>query len=71
MTMAPLIVFGICSILYVLAAAEACKPFAVTCRRCRGSGWSGYGSGYDAICDDCAGYGLELIYPRGWSRRSR
>lgn len=27
----------------------------VTCPKCGGSGFSGYGTGYDDVCDDCAG----------------
>ena len=35
------------------------EPFST----CGGSGFSGYGSGYDAVCDECAGIGETLI---GW-----
>lgn len=27
----------------------------VDCPQCRGSGFSGYGSGYDAVCGECGG----------------
>jgi len=29
----------------------------VECEVCVGSGFSGYGTGYDAICDNCGGIG--------------
>ncbi|ULF49382.1 anti-TRAP protein [Bacillus phage MrBubbles] len=27
------------------------------CATCGGSGFSGYGTGYDAVCDNCGGAG--------------
>jgi hypothetical protein len=30
-------------------------PDPSNCDRCGNSGFAGYGTGYDAICDDCAG----------------
>lgn len=36
-------------------------PITKTCPKCGGSGFSGYGTGYDAVCDDCAGIGEVLI----------
>lgn len=38
-------------------------PITIPCERCGGSGFSGYGTGYDAVCDECAGIGETLI---GW-----
>lgn len=32
------------------------------CPTCGGNGFSGYGTGYDAVCDTCAGNGVVLIY---------
>lgn len=29
----------------------------VPCAKCGGGGFSGYGTGYDAVCDDCGGLG--------------
>lgn len=29
----------------------------VDCPRCGGSGFFGYGTGYDAVCDECGGQG--------------
>jgi hypothetical protein len=35
-------------------------PARMPCRKCGGSGFSGYGTGYDAVCDWCGGYCEEL-----------
>lgn len=32
----------------------------IPCGRCGGSGFSGYGTGYDAVCDECGGAGFAL-----------
>ncbi|WP_176374175.1 hypothetical protein [Bacillus mobilis] len=29
----------------------------IECEVCGGSGFSGYGTGYDAVCDNCGGIG--------------
>jgi len=38
-------------------------PITEPCERCGGSGFSGYGTGYNAVCDECGGIGETLI---GW-----
>lgn len=38
-------------------------PITIPCERCGGFGFSGYGTGYDAVCDECGGIGETCI---GW-----
>lgn len=33
---------------------------SVYCEKCGGGGFSGRGTGYDDVCDDCGGYGRQL-----------
>lgn len=37
----------------------------VDCRKCGGSGFYGYGTGYDAVCDNCTG-GIENKVTPQW-----
>lgn len=36
----------------------------IPCRRCGGYGFSGYGTGYDDVCDWCGGYCAERYEPK-------
>lgn len=52
---------------YIVDVCEKCgkeveDPILVQeCHTCGGSGFSGYGTGYNAVCDTCSGSG-ELKY---------
>lgn len=37
------------------------KGFTIYCPECGGNGFTGYGTGYDSVCDNCSGEGLEFI----------
>ena len=37
------------------------KGFTIYCPECGGNGFTGYGTGYDCVCDYCGGEQLEFI----------
>lgn len=37
------------------------EGFTICCTECGGSGFTGYGTGYDCVCDTCGGQQLEFI----------
>ncbi|SPF51204.1 hypothetical protein SBF1_50088 [Candidatus Desulfosporosinus infrequens] len=39
------------------------KPITTPCSKCNGGGFFGYGTGYNAVCYECAGTGETLV---GW-----
>ncbi len=41
-------------------------PITETCPKCNGFGFDKFGSGYDAVCEECAGQGEILV---GWKEK--
>lgn len=37
------------------------KPITEPCPKCGGTGFSGYGTGYNAVCDECGGQGEVFV----------
>jgi len=44
------------------------KIITEECTVCGGSGFSGYGTGYDAVCDNCGGAGELPCYTKSKER---
>ena len=40
----------------------------VECKICHGSGFSGYGTGYDDVCSNCGGQRATLEYVWIWNK---
>lgn len=49
------------ALLRAIAAAVAATTAVRPCGTCHGARFTGYGSGYGDVCDDCAGSGTEVL----------
>jgi len=41
----------------------------IECKTCFGSGFSGYGTGYDDVCSNCGGQKATLEYDWIWKKK--